>query len=709
MQKLYLAAGSFLAAFFLFPVFSSAQTVSIVSGNGQLVCVNCTLSARNFSPLVVLVKDATGNPVADTTVTWTDTQPDGIVTAGTSSTNSAGQATYVLGPQGVTIGLYFFPFTVVASALGASTEFVETSALANGITAPLAISLSAPPALTGAVETMAAPITVTLTEIGGLIGGGGPLPGIAVSLQSGTTGPTVSCVTQPGQAAGTVLTNASGTATCTPVFGGVIGTGTYSVVIGGAFPTDLEAATLTVTAGPPAAIKYISGNNQTVNSGSKTPLPLVAEVTDAGGNASKSAAVTWSVKSGTATLSSVTSSSTATGQVSAYVTPTVGPVQVTVSLNGSTSAQYTFTVNVNTIVTSLQAVSGSLQQAAEGAPFTDPLIVQVNDNSLPVDGATVSYAITSGSVILSAPTAVTNAEGQAQVTATAGSAAGPVVITASIVSAGTKYTQTFDLTVLAPASVTAVVNAAGFDKSPSAASPCSLVTIYGTGLAPGLQGVVAPFIAPQFQVASVSVQFGGISAPILYVANYNGEESVAAQVPCDVPASNAVPPATVSMVVTVDGNVFPAFPVPVTQYSPGIFQFVDTDGQTRAVLVRQDGSFISLANPAQPGDTLRMYVTGLGQTTPPLFTNEFDPLTDASGTWVPQELPVTAGLVVGVNNNGVAVISAHYAYGMVGVYEVDFQVPENTPTGNNAPFAIAVYVDQGTSLLFGNPSLIPIQ
>jgi uncharacterized protein (TIGR03437 family) len=709
MHKLNLAAGSFLAALFLLPVFCSAQTVSIVSGNGQLVCVNCPLGTRGFSPLVVLVKNATGNPVADTTVTWTDTQPDGVVTVGTSTTNSAGQATYVLGPQGVTIGPYFFPFTVVASALGTSASFVETSALANGIAAPISISLISPPPLTGAVGAMAAtPIVVTLTEIGGLIGGGGPLPGIEVSLQSGTTGPTVSCATEPGQAPGTVVTNAAGVATCTPVFGGVIGKGTYTVVIGDTFQS-LPYEALTVTAGPPAAIKYISGNNQTVNSGSKTPLPLVAEVTDVGGNPSVGAAVTWSVTPLSATLSNVTSSSTSTGQVSAYVTPTVGPVKVTVALNGSNSAQYTFTVNVNTIVTSLQAVSGSLQQATEGAAFTDPLIVQVNDNSLPVDGATVSYSVTSGSAVLSAPTAVTNAQGQAQVTATAGSAAGPVVITASIVSAGTTYTQTFDLTVLSPAAITSVVNAAGFGQSPSAASPCSLVTIYGTGLAPGLQGVVAPFIAPQFQVASVSVEFGGIAAPILYVANFNGEESVAAQVPCDVPASNAVPPATVPLVVTVGGTVFPAFQVPVTQYSPGIFQFLDTDGQTRAVLVRQDGSFISLANPAQPGDTLRMYATGLGQTSPPLFTNEFDPLTDASGTWVPQELPVTASLVVGVDNNGVAVLSAHYAYGMVGVYEVDFQVPQNAAAGNNAPFAIAVYVNQGTALLFGNASLIPIQ
>lgn len=102
-----------------------------------------------------------------------------------------------------------------------------------------------------------------------------------------------------------------------------------------------------------------------------------------------------------------------------------------------------------------------------------------------------------------------------------------------------------------------------------------------------------------------------------------------------------------------------------------------------------------------------MFVTGLGQTTPPLFTDEFDPLVVANNGWVAQDLAVNASVVVGVNNDGAVVTSAAYAYGMVGVYQVEFQVPQDTALGNDAPLAIAVR--QGANLLFGNPSLIPIQ
>ena len=625
MHKLKLLVGSFLTALVVFPAFCSAQTISIVSGNGQLVCPDCAGGPFTFAPLVVQVNNAAGQPAPNTTVTWTPTQLGLSSSPTTSTTNSLGQASYVFPGLGFFVGLSYLPGTVVAQIPTGSVTFTETSAIPSSgggpaIFASLDTATGAGPNLSGAVGTTSA-TTITVS----LFAFSGPVPGIALLLQAGTTGPSVSCAASPGQPAGSqpgvVLTDSSGSATCTPVFGGTIGTGSYTISLGGTFAT--WGGSLTVTAGPPAVIKYISGNNQSVNAGAKAPLPLVAEVTDIGGNPSDGAAVTWSVTAGSATLSDQSTTSASTGDVSAYVTPTVGPVQVTLALASNSTVQYTFNINVNTVITALQAVSGGGQLAKEGTAFADPLIVQVNDNSAPVQGATVNFVVTSGSATLSAASATTNAQGQAQVTATAGGTSGPVVITASAVSSGTTYSQAFDLTVIPPGpTITSVLNAAGYAQAPEAASPCSLVTIYGTGFALGLQGVAAPFIAPQTQVAGVSVQFGGVSAPILYVANVNGVESMSAQVPCTVSG-------TVPMVVTADSAPSQPFSVNVSQFSPGIFQFVDTDGQTRAVLVRQDGSFISLANPARPGDTLRMFVTGLGQTTPPLVTNEFDPLIDA--------------------------------------------------------------------------------
>jgi uncharacterized protein (TIGR03437 family) len=398
----------------------------------------------------------------------------------------------------------------------------------------------------------------------------------------------------------------------------------------------------------------------------------------------------------------------------------VGPVLVTCALVINTSVQATFTVDVNEVITGLTVVSGNDQQALEDAAFAEPLVVLVNDGTLPVPGATVNFAVTSGSASLSSITtssttcttqncsAVADSSGQAQIAVTAGASFGPVVITASATAGGTPQVVTFNLTVNPPGPIiSSVVNAAGFAAAPQAASPCGLVTIYGIGLATGLQGIVQPVIAPLYQVAGVTVQFGNppISAPILYVANINGQESLSVQVPCQVPLGTAVP-----LVVTANNAASQPFNVDIAEYSPGIFQFTDSDGKMRAVLVRSDGTLISAANPARPGDVVRMFTTGLGQTTPNLSTDEFDPLVlDSSNNWVPQVLPVIADLAVGINNGGVLIVAQVYAADMVGVYEVDFQVPQNAPTSNSVPFAIGVYYDEGTKLQFGNPSLIPIQ
>lgn len=68
---------------------------------------------------------------------------------------------------------------------------------------------------------------------------------------------------------------------------------------------------------------------------------------------------------------------------------------------------------------------------------------------------------------------------------------------------------------------------------------------------------------------------------------------------------------------------------------------------------------------------------------------------------------MTAGILVGVNGGGVNVVGAEYAFFGVGVYEIDFVVPTNTTTGNNATLDIVVY--QGSSIVFGNASQIAIQ
>jgi uncharacterized protein (TIGR03437 family) len=526
-----------------------------------------------------------------------------------------------------------------------------------------------------------------------------PVPGVNVKVLQGdqTTEPSVACVADPGQPAGTVLTNASGIATCNLIFSGKTGTSAFFLTIGGGggasnpywkqYPSN--AIPFQVNAGPPAAIKLVSGNNQSVNSGQTLPAPLVAEVDDASGNPLPNVDVTWDVPQGQATLTNSRTISDANGRVSssAIAGGTGGAVQIRVRAVSNPSIQLIFNISVNLNITALQILSGNNQSAAYNTQFAQPLVVQVNNGSQPVPGVGVSFAVTSGPATLSSPTATTDANGRAQVTATAGSTSGAATVVAT---AGT-FTQTFSLTVRppGPGNVT-FSNGAGFQ--PNFIAPCSVATITGTGLATGLQGVVTPgnLIGPlPVQIANVQVRFGNTLAPIYNVANINGQESVTVQVPCD------VTPGSAQVTITVGGGSN-TFTTQVQAVAPGIFQVAMSDNVRRGVLVKPDGSFVSLENPARRGEIVRMYTTGLGPALPAPGTNQFGLLE--------QNQDVQGSVVVGVNNAGVPLVKyARYAANMIGVYEVAFQVPDDAPAGNNVPLAISV------GGVFGNGSSLPIQ
>src|SRR5215467_7547598 len=117
----------------------SGQTVTIVSGNGQVTCQLCFSSTpkATFDPLVVKVVDAAGNPLANATVTWAITAATGqagSLSASTTTTDATGQTSVVYTAGFNVINLFNVPFqqtTISATAGASSVQFIETQALAN--------------------------------------------------------------------------------------------------------------------------------------------------------------------------------------------------------------------------------------------------------------------------------------------------------------------------------------------------------------------------------------------------------------------------------------------------------------------------------------------------------------------------------------------------------------------------------------------------
>jgi hypothetical protein len=155
-------------------------------------------------------------------------------------------------------------------------------------------------------------------------------------------------------------------------------------------------------------------------------VTFTAPATGASAVLSSAAAVTNSI--GVASVTAV-----ANGVAGSYV--------VTASYQGLT-ASFSLT---NLATGSITASRGTPQITLLGTQFIQPLQVTVRDSTgNPTGGAVVTFAVPSSgaSASLSAATAVTNAAGQASVTATANRVAGTYLVTASVGGSAASFTLT---------------------------------------------------------------------------------------------------------------------------------------------------------------------------------------------------------------------------------------------------------------------------
>jgi uncharacterized protein (TIGR03437 family) len=708
----------------------TAAQVQILAGNGQVTCLGCAtqgqIPPQFLFPFVVKVVDASGHPIMNKEVDWNLVNAIGPAPSFTAQTFTDGEGiatnnVFMLSQPG-TVGFPFFQATISGTADGAAATFIATQALAlpgtgNGNNTPLVFAAVQSPAIGTSFSGQTGSTSSTKIQVH-VDAFGQPVPGVSVRLLSGndpTTGASATCATGAGADPGSILTDSTGSATCTVVFGPVAGTGSFTVLVGGVDPNAPRITVtpgvsfayfqsgifqLDVTPGVAGQIQVSSGNNQTVNAGQSTQ-PLAVKVTDASGsNPIAGQTVTWTVSpAGAATVSPASSTTNSSGIATTVATLSpnaVGTITVKAALTGSLSNITTnFTITVNVQVTGLQKISGDGQTVPAGQAFPSPLVVQVNTNTgQPAQSYPVSFTI-SGPGTLSSPTANTDSNGRAQVTVTAGQTAGTITVTASTGA----FSQSFTLTVIPPGPNLqggSFLNGADFQRN--AISPCSIATIQATGLAPTLQGVAsgAGIVGPfQYKVANDTVTVNSSQAPIYSVSNINGQEQLTFQVPCDVnPGSNI--PVTVNVgggTATTNITLLPG--------APGIFSTLMSDGASRAVIVRPDGTFVSLTNPARRGEIVRLYATGMGPVTPSVPTNSMPtPSVDSL---------VNGQIIVGVANAGTRVISGRLAPSLIGVYEVAFQVPNDAPTGNDIVLSLAVNVPGDSTTRFSAGNKIVIQ
>lgn len=679
--------------------------LKIVRGQGQLVQEQFQIT----EPLTVEMLDTQGRPAVNQTITFSIqsgsgtfnlSTSDGTVLAGatctanvcTVQTDTNGRAAIGFIATLVSPGSSYSQQTITATNGTNTVNFVVTSIL-GGIASPPIVERIKPverDIVGQAGTTISEAIQVRVIVVSGAQSGQ-VIPNVSLRATTGntaTSGPTANCVGEGD----VTLTDSNGVATCNMAVGGRLGTAALQVVIGGTINLGGTSLLLDVRPGPPSTVRLVQGNNQAGAPGERLRLAFVAEVSDAFGNALPNVAGQWQVAvPNSITLSNVVSTSDSAGRVSALGTlgTVPGSNLVRYQVGNATGA---FTFNVNIAITGLAAVSGSGQTAITGQAFLQPLIVQVTDDrGAPAAGQPVVFSVVGGSANISATTVNSGADGRASVNVTAGPVAGPITVRASLGN----LSQTFTLTSRLPGPVFNVNNVVNTASNQPGLVPCGIGTLFGTGLAPTLNGVLPAnllgFGGLPLILSGVEVSFDGQAAPILAIANQNRQESVIFQTPCSL-----VPGNRVTAVVRVSGGSTTVSGIQVLRAQPGIFETDPGNGVRRyAAVQRPDGSWVSPTNPARRGEVLKMLVTGLGSVTPATDTNR----AGFAGQMV------QAPLIVGINDAGVRLVSAEYAAGMMGIYVVAFELPLDAAPGQYRSLAIAAEGFNG-ELVFGNSSAL---
>jgi uncharacterized protein (TIGR03437 family) len=122
------------------------------------------------------------------------------------------------------------------------------------------------------------------------------------------------------------------------------------------------------------------------------------------------------------------------------------------------------------------------------------------------------------------------------------------------------------------------------------------------------------------------------------------------------------------MIVNANGALSTPYPIQLVADSPGIAQFAGGG----IIAQHSNYSLVTESAPAAPGEYLTMYLVGMG------LTNQTVP----SGTASPEATVLDAATLT---LNGAAVTNILYAGltpTVVGLYQVDFQVPASTPNGD---------------------------
>lgn len=352
--------------------------------------------------------------------------------------------------------------------------------------------------------------------------------------------------------------------------------------------------------------------------------------------------------------------------------PGNGTVRYTVAVNTGDSRTGTITLTGQTGAVGVITGTLTITQAASGCTYN----IAPASASVPAAGTTsgsIAVAATSGcawtatsAVPWIAITSGASGTGSGTVSYTVAANTGPAR-TATITIAG----QTHAVNQAAGAGPQPAINAGGVvsaaDYSANLA-PGGIFSVLGSNLASATRGAASIPLPTSLEGVSVEVVDGArvLTAPLFFVS----AGQINAQMPFDITSS--------SVQVRVRAAAGQSSPqvVNILPRAPRLFTKT-LDGKGEAILVHANYTVDSAAAPASPAEIVILYLTGLGGVSPSIAAGQAGGDGGAGGPLnnVNEDVTVT------VDGRPATVYFAGLAPYFVGLYQVNFQVPEATAAG----------------------------
>lgn len=212
-----------------------------------------------------------------------------------------------------------------------------------------------------------------------------------------------------------------------------------------------------------------------------------------------------------------------------------------------------------------------------------------------------------------------------------------------------------------------IFNAAGFAPAGNPISAGEFIALQGTGLARSQQTASPPYPGA---LNGVTVLINNRAAAMQFVSD--------TQINCVVPYSTQGPTATI--VVQNNGVNSNTVTVPVAGTSPAIFS-LDRSGSGPGAVLHPDYALVDSARPAVAGETLQVFLTGMGAVNPPVADGSGGGTNTLNST-------TTSPIVVLVGGQPATVVSSFLAPLYPGLYQMNVRLPAVLPGSGSLPLAI---------------------